>query len=135
MNTVLLHYIDQRTKLAREHARDRQFNKAWKILEEAHILAQPYAVQHTYVHWAMLNVAFRERNTREFVGQAIRLLLAAPGSVTRCFPKGNIGRSTVGIFQKMEVPRRTQIKIRQLERKEAYKVKTDGYAERVLWRP
>lgn len=80
----------------------RKFNyeKALLLLEEAHLLSQPYAIKHTYVHWKMLTLAFRHRIWKEFFGQIPRLLLAAPGSLSGKAPKGNVGTTKMGIFEK-----------------------------------
>ena len=54
----------------------------WSHLERAHILSQPMAGPHVRTHIAMLGVGFRRRDGREVVGQLIRLVVAAPGSLT-----------------------------------------------------
>lgn len=77
---------------------------AWRALEEAHILSQPWAWQHVKVHGAMLQLAWRSRNRREVTGQVVRLVVAGPGSLLGRYPVGNTGRSTVPINQAMPVP-------------------------------
>jgi hypothetical protein len=52
----------------------------------------------------MLEVAWRERDRREAVGQVVRLLLAAPGSALGRYPEGNTGRATVPLTQPMPLP-------------------------------
>lgn len=76
----------------------------WRALERAHILSQPWAWPHTVCHWRMLTLAVRQRDRREALGQVIRLLVAAPGSVTGRYPRGNTGRASVGLTQPMTVP-------------------------------
>lgn len=69
------------------------------LLEEAHILSQPYAIEHFYVHWKMFILALRFRVWKELIGQVPRLLLAIPGSLTGKAPKGNVGSTRMGIFE------------------------------------
>lgn len=88
--------------------------EAWKLLSWAHILSQPFARLHVYVHWRMLLLAFTESNGREILGQALRLLVAAPGSWTGKFPLGNSGLSNVSMFQPMQVPEELSRKMSEL---------------------
>jgi Protein of unknown function (DUF3703) len=76
----------------------------WRALERAHVLSQPWAWPHTTVHWRMLTVALRQRDRREAVGQMVRLIVAAPGSVSGRYPQGNTGRAAVGLTQPMPIP-------------------------------
>jgi hypothetical protein len=77
---------------------------AWRHLERAHIVSQPWAWPHTRNHAAMLAFALRQRDSREAIGQVLRLAVAAPGSLTGRYPEGNTGRATVGLTQTMPVP-------------------------------
>jgi hypothetical protein len=77
---------------------------AWRALERAHILSQPWAWAHTRVHAAMLVRALREHDRREALGQVIRLIVAAPGSATGRYPEGNTGRARVGLTEPMPIP-------------------------------
>jgi hypothetical protein len=52
----------------------------------------------------MLTIALRQRDRREAVGQLIRLIVAAPGSISGSYPEGNTGRATVGLTEAMPVP-------------------------------
>ena len=79
-------------------------NAAWALLEEAHILSQPWPVQHVRVHVQMLGLALRRRLPREIVGQTFRLIVAGPGSLTGRYPEGNTGRADVSAFEPMPVP-------------------------------
>jgi hypothetical protein len=73
-----------------------------KRLEEAHLLAQPYALPHFRVHWQMLILSFSFKEWHEFFGQIPRLILAIPGSLLGKAPKGNVGSTKMGIFEKAE---------------------------------
>lgn len=76
----------------------------WYHLERAHILSQPAAWLHTRNHVAMLNLALRQHDRREALGQVLRIVLAAPGSLTGRYPEGNTGRATAGIMTPMPIP-------------------------------
>jgi len=76
----------------------------WRSLERAHILSQPWPGPHTAVHWRMLRLAWRQRDRREALGQVVRLVVAAPGSVSGRYPEGNTGRASVGLLEPMPVP-------------------------------
>ena len=91
----------------REMAAAQRANTAkvrWYHLERAHILSQPAPWLHTRNHVAMLALALRQHDRREALGQVVRIVLAAPGSLTGRYPEGNIGRATVGLMTSMPVP-------------------------------
>jgi hypothetical protein len=76
----------------------------WHHLERAHILSQPMAGPHVRTHAAMLGWAVRGRDRHEIIGQLFRLVVAAPGSLTGRYPKGNTGGAGVSAFRPMTVP-------------------------------
>ena len=98
--TELRHALDAAT--AARH--DGDCDSAWRHLERAHILSQPWALPHVRVHPAMLVTAIDGRDPREVVGQLLRLAVAGPGSFTGRFPEGNSGRARVSMFAPMPIP-------------------------------
>lgn len=76
----------------------------WLHLERAHILSQPRAGLHLRTHGAMLGAATRNRDVREIAGQLVRLVLAAPGSLSGRYPVGNTGGADVSAFRPMDIP-------------------------------
>lgn len=78
--------------------------RRWHHLERAHIISQPYPWPHTRNHLAMLGLALRQRDRREALGQVIRILVAAPGSVMGRYPEGNTGRTAAGLRTPMRIP-------------------------------
>jgi hypothetical protein len=76
----------------------------WRALERVHILSQPWPWPHTLAHWRMLRLAVTQRDRREALGQVVRLVVAAPGSMSGRYPKGNTGRAAVGLRETMPVP-------------------------------
>jgi hypothetical protein len=106
--------LDGRTTLRLAWETERQSARAaksrgdsageWRHLERAHILSQPMAWPHLVTHAGMLGAAWRRHDPREVAGQLLRLLLAAPGSVTGRYPVGNTGGADVSAFRPMPVP-------------------------------
>jgi hypothetical protein len=90
--------------LAARAVKGRRADDAWVLLEEAHILSQPWAVAHVRVHWRMLTLAVRTGDRDEVAGQVIRLIVAGPGSLVGRYPVGNTGRSRVGLTDAMPLP-------------------------------
>jgi hypothetical protein len=52
----------------------------------------------------MFAAAVRRRDRPEILGQALRLLLALPGSLSGRYPVGNTGGTDVSAFLPMAVP-------------------------------
>ena len=76
---------------------------AWRSLEYAHILAQPYFVMHVTSHWHMLCYAIALKDRREVLGQVFRLALVPVGALTGRIPIGNNGRAKVSAFMPMTI--------------------------------
>lgn len=78
-------------------------DRAWRHLERAHIIAQPYLSLHLGNHGAMLSFAIAQHDAGEIIGQVFRLALVPLGSLTGRIPKGNSGRSNVSAFEPMPI--------------------------------
>lgn len=76
----------------------------WSHLERPHILSQPHPWLHTRNHLSMLNLALRQHDRREALGQVLRTVVAAPGSLSGRYPVGNTGRTAVGLMTPMPIP-------------------------------
>jgi hypothetical protein len=76
----------------------------WNHLERAHILAQAYPMQHTYVHWLMLKFGIRIKSSKEILGQIPRLLVGGVKSFVGVIPVGNTGGANVPPLRSMEIP-------------------------------
>lgn len=76
----------------------------WRHLERAHILSQPHPWLYTRNHISMPNLALRQRDRREALGQLLRIVVAAPGSLSGRYPEGNTGRVALGLMTPMPVP-------------------------------
>lgn len=112
MNLLRTQYADRAVIRAKAEIERKNYPLAWKHLEEAHIFSQPDAAMHLYVHWEMLRLAKEQRNWSEIFGQTVRLFLALPSSVFGVYPKGNNGRSNVGLFSPMPLSKRDEKKNR-----------------------
>ena len=77
--------------------------QGFRRLERAHVLGQASTREHVRVHWRMLCWAWRERDLREFFGQAFRLSGAAIGTFIGLVPTGNTGGTSVGAFRRMPI--------------------------------
>lgn len=88
---------------ARDDRRSGDGQRAWTLLEDAHVLSQPWAVWHVRVHAAMLVASVRTRDVREMWGQLVRLVVAGPGSLTGRYPVGNTGRARVPATRPMPI--------------------------------
>lgn len=73
-------------------------------LGRAHILSQNSVYQHIRVHVIMFLAALRIFDMKEIFGQSLRIIVTAPGHLIGKVPRGNIGWSSVGLTQVMEVP-------------------------------
>lgn len=95
--------VSERIARSWDQATTGPVSEAWVVLEDAHILSQPWAGLHARTHLEMLRLAVRSLDVREIVGQTVRLVVAAPGSLTGRYPTGNTGRSNVSMLQPMPV--------------------------------
>jgi hypothetical protein len=98
---------EARTRYRQEMAAAREADSLelrWRHLERAHILSQPHPWLHTRNHVSMLNLALRQRDRREALGQLVRVVVAAPGSLSGRYPDGNTGRVAAGLMTPMPMP-------------------------------
>jgi hypothetical protein len=77
---------------------------AWRHLERAHILGQPYPWEHTVAHGKMLAFGIRTKNAREIAGQLPRLLVGGIKSWAGTIPVGNTGGANVSPVRPMPIP-------------------------------
>jgi Protein of unknown function (DUF3703) len=77
---------------------------AWKKLERAHIIGQPWAIEHSLSHLKMLIFAFKIKNTKKIIGQLPRLFIGGVKSFVGKIPTGNTGGANVHPLKKMPIP-------------------------------
>ena len=88
---------------SRQARRSKDFDRCWALLEDAHVLSQPWAWLHVRVHGSMFVAAVVQRDVREVRGQLSRIAVAGPGSLSGRYPTGNTGRARVPATQPMPI--------------------------------
>jgi hypothetical protein len=68
---------------------------AWRHLEKAHVIGQAYPIDHSLVHWKMLQFGIRIKSIKEITGQIPRLLVGGVKSFVGKIPVGNTGGANV----------------------------------------
>ena len=95
--------INRKLTEAREARMFKDFDGCWALLEDAHVLSQPWAWLHVRVHGSMFVTAVVQRDVREVRGQLSRIAVAGPGSLSGRYPTGNTGRARVPATQPMPI--------------------------------
>ena len=95
--------INRNLTEAREARMFKNFDRCWSLLEDSHVLSQPWAWLHVKVHGSMFVAAIVQRDVREVRGQLSRMAVAGPGSLSGRYPKGNTGRARVPATQPMPI--------------------------------
>jgi Protein of unknown function (DUF3703) len=88
---------------SRQARKSKDFDRCWTLLEDAHVLSQPWARLHVKVHGSMFVAAMAQRDVREVRGQLSRIAVAGPGSLSGRYPTGNTGRARVPATQPMQI--------------------------------
>jgi hypothetical protein len=88
---------------SRQARKSKDFERCWTLLEDAHVLSQPWARLHVRVHGSMFVAALVQRDVREVWGQLSRIAVAGPGSLSGRYPTGNTGRARVPATQPMPI--------------------------------
>jgi hypothetical protein len=96
-------YLNELTQY-NQYLNTNELPKAWRHLERAHIIGQPWAIEHTEVHWIMLRFGIKIKNWREIFGQIPRLLVGGVKSFVGKIPVGNTGGADVPPLKPMEIP-------------------------------
>lgn len=89
---------------AKNNFEKKHYQHSWRHLERAHILGQPYPVEHTAVHLKMLSFGIKIKNWTEVIGQIPRLLVGGVKSFVGKIPVGNTGGADVPPLKPMEIP-------------------------------
>jgi|SRR5690606_577972 len=97
-------HFDKELEMFRTELFNGNLQSAWRHLERAHIIGQPWPKEHTYVHWLMLKFGFRFKSWKEIFGQIPRLLVGGVKSFVGEIPVGNTGGANVPPLRPMEIP-------------------------------
>ncbi len=104
MTENLKNAIKQRIDSSDQYFREKRFEQAFQLLEEAHILSQAYPVPHTQTHLKMLRIGWVKKDLREIFGQLIRIPSGFIGSMFGLYPVGNPGGAKVSALKKFPIP-------------------------------
>jgi hypothetical protein len=77
--------------------------KAFKHLENAHVIGQNSTYLHVKVHCLMFAWALKERKPKELFGQVMRIFGAATKTAIGLVPEGNTGGANVSPFKVMAI--------------------------------
>lgn len=103
MNDEINEMIAGNLAAAKEARQRADWSACWQLLEDAHVLSQPWVWPHVRVHGHMLVTGWKARDVREVRGQILRLLAGGPASAVGRYPVGNTGRARVSATQPMPV--------------------------------
>jgi hypothetical protein len=95
--------LQQNLLESRQARESKDFDRCWTLLEDAHVLSQPWARLHVRVHGSMFVTAVVQRDVCEARGQLSRIAVAGPGSLSGRYPTGNTGRARVPATQPMPI--------------------------------
>ncbi len=95
--------VEREIHIATELAHGGNLDGAFHHLERAHVLGQANTFQHTRVHWLMLKIGIRKRDSSEIIGQVLRIGGASTKTPIGIYPKGNTGGANVSPFRKMPI--------------------------------
>jgi hypothetical protein len=104
MPVGLRYQYDRELDRYRQHLEKSELQLAWRQLERAHILGQPWAVEHTHIHWLMFKFGFMIKDWHEILGQLPRLFVGGIKSFVGKIPVGNTGGANVPPLRSMEIP-------------------------------
>ena len=104
MPIKLIPFYLKELEAVKDNLQQDNLQNAWHHLERAHIIAQKYPCEHTFVHWKMLQFGIKIKSTKEVVGQIPRLLVGGVKSFVDYIPIGNTGGAKVPPVKKMEIP-------------------------------
>lgn len=102
---------------AQQLIREDQLQAAFHSLELAHVLGQKHIVPHTVSHLYMLKIGWINKDSKEILGQILRIPLGIIGSLLGFVPFGNSGGSNMPLFQKKNLDE-LPAEIRELLKKE-----------------
>lgn len=101
---TLVPFYNEELALAAKFLKENNLQSCWHHYERAHIISQCYPLQHSYVHWKMLQFGFKIKSRKEILGQIKRLVFGGIFSFVGRVPIGNTGGANVPPMQPMTIP-------------------------------
>ncbi|WP_372750379.1 DUF3703 domain-containing protein [Litorivivens sp.] len=96
-------YVEAELERAREAESHGDAAKAFQHLENAHVLGQESTGWHVKVHWLMFLWGVRQGDSKEIVGQIIRIIGAAALTAIKGVPIGNTGGSNISPVKSLPI--------------------------------
>lgn len=90
---------------ARVARRTGDWTRCWQLLEDAHVLSQPWVWSHVQVHASMVAAGWKARDSVEVRGQLLRMIVGGPASAIGRYPVGNTGRARIPATRAMPIRR------------------------------
>lgn len=103
MNAEIQKIIADYRVAAKESRQIGDWARCWQLLEDAHVLSQPWAWSHIQVHASMLVAGWKARDVVEVRGQILRFLVGGLASAVGRYPVGNTGRARVPATKPMPI--------------------------------
>ena len=103
--------VQSEIALANELETEGKLSESFHHLENAHVLGQESTWWHVKVHVLMLLWAIRQRDTKECMGQIVRIFGAATKTAIGLVPAGNTGGSNISPFKKLPISPKHQAAI------------------------
>lgn len=110
--------VSAEIRLSKEREKDGLISHSFRHLENAHVLGQESTKWHVKVHFLMLLWAIRQRNTKECLGQVLRIIGAFSKTAIGLIPHGNTGGSNISPFKTLPIKAEHQILINNAKRNE-----------------
>ncbi len=96
-------YVEQELSLAYQARKNGLIAIEFSHLENAHVLGQESTYLHVKVHSLMLLWGWRNKQIKEVLGQALRILGAATKTAIGLVPQGNTGGVNVSPFKVLPI--------------------------------
>lgn len=96
-------FVDEELQLASLANSQGDKIKAFKHLENAHVIGQNSTYFHVKVHCLMFIWAVKAKDLKELVGQVMRVFGAATKTAIGLVPEGNTGGANVSPFKVMPI--------------------------------
>ncbi len=96
-------YVEQELSLAYQARKNGLIDIEFSHLENAHILGQESTYLHVKVHGLMLLWGWRNKQIKEVLGQALRILGAATKTAIGLVPEGNTGGVNISPFKVLPI--------------------------------
>lgn len=92
-------FVESEIQLSQIHFENKDYERAFQHLENAHVLGQESTWWHVKVHVLMFKWAFNRKDIKEMLGQVVRIVGAATKTAIGLVPIGNTGGTNISPFK------------------------------------